>query len=118
MRLIDADAVKEIFLQDRCGDNFLPKHFVISTIDDAPTIEYSKNSLDYDYGFAEGLRRGKEKYEKRPKGKWILEETDYDDGGNNLYKCNNCHHSDTHSGTTEVPYCWYCGADMRDENNE
>lgn len=51
--------------------------------------------------------------EERPKGKWVLKETDYDDGGNNLYECTNCHHSDTHSGSTEVPYCWYCGADMR-----
>ena len=26
MRLGDLDALKEIFLQDRCGDIFLPKH--------------------------------------------------------------------------------------------
>ena len=39
VRLIDANALKEIFLQDRCGDNFLPKHYVISTIDNAPTVE-------------------------------------------------------------------------------
>ena len=50
---------------------------------------------------------------ERPHGKWILEETDYDDGGNNLYECNICHHRDTHSGSIEVPYCWHCGADMR-----
>lgn len=49
------------------------------TIDNAPTIEYSKKSLDYDYGFAEGLRRA------RKKGKWIPvserlpEEEDYRD---------------------------------------
>lgn len=50
---------------------------------------------------------------ERPKGKWVLKEPDYDDGGNNLYECTNCHHSDIHSGSIEVPYCWYCGADMR-----
>ena len=56
--------------------------------------------------------------EERPKGRWILEEADYDDGGNNLYRCNICHHSDTHSGSIEVPYCWHCGADMREADNE
>ena len=39
MRLGDLDALKEIFLQDRCGNIFLPKHFVISTIDNAPTVK-------------------------------------------------------------------------------
>jgi len=52
-------------------------------------------------------------YNERPKGEWILKETDYDDGGNNLYECNKCHHSDIHSGSIEVPYCWHCGTDMR-----
>lgn len=37
--LISRSALKEIFLQDRCGDNFLPKHYVIATIDNAPTVE-------------------------------------------------------------------------------
>lgn len=53
--------------------------------------------------------------EERPHGKWILKETDCDDGGNNLYECDNCHHGDTHSGSIEVPYCWHCGAEMRED---
>lgn len=52
------------------------------------------------------------------KGKWILIKTNYDDGGNNFYKCSNCNHGDTHSGSTKVPYCWYCGADMREEQTD
>lgn len=55
---------------------------------------------------------------ERPHGEWILKETDCDDGGNNLYECTNCHHSDIHSGSIEVPYCWHCGADMREADNE
>ena len=59
-------------------------------------------------------------YEERPHGEWVLKEPDYDnDGGNNLYECSICHHYDTHSDSKEVPYCWYCGADMReDADNE
>ena len=51
-------------------------------------------------------------------GEWILKEKDYDGDGNNLYECTNCHHSDTHSSSVEVPFCWYCGADMREGGAE
>lgn len=87
MRLIDADALKEKF---GYTDEWYKSRTVTQIIENAPTV-------------------------KRPKGKWILKETDYDDGGNNLYECDNCHHSDVQSGSIEVPYCWHCGADMRDK---
>lgn len=47
-------------------------------------------------------------------GEWIPTD-DIDIDFNRLYECSNCHHSDRHSETVEVPYCWYCGADMRGE---
>ena len=34
------------------------------------------------------------------------------DNGNALYECSNCGHTDLHAETQEVPYCWFCGADM------
>ena len=48
-------------------------------------------------------------------GEWILsdvqrkEDTDND---NYWYVCSECGHSDLHSKSQEVPYCWCCGAKM------
>ncbi len=48
-------------------------------------------------------------------GEWILadeqrkEDTDND---NYRYICSECGHSDLHSKSQEVPYCWWCGAKM------
>lgn len=30
------------------------------------------------------------------------------------YACSNCGYMDTHGADVEVPYCWHCGADMRE----
>ena len=52
----------------------------------------------------------------RPKGHWILsqnQDKEDTDNGNYRFECSNCGCSDTHSKATEVPYCWHCGADMR-----
>ena len=39
------------------------------------------------------------------------------DNGNALYECSNCGHTDLHAETQEVPYCWFCGSDMRGDKN-
>lgn len=39
-------------------------------------------------------------------------ETDID--GNAWYSCSECEHGDYHAEDAVVPYCWYCGADMRE----
>ena len=55
----------------------------------------------------------------RPKAKWILtsfqneEDTYYD---NYNYECSNCKSYDVHAKGLHVPYCWYCGAEMEDNN--
>lgn len=98
--LISRSALKEIFLQDRCGDNFLPKHFVISTIDNAPTVEptyqmpkdYIKNKLDY----------------SRPQGEWII----IDDTEKFIAKCSVCGRIEDSRMVKYHPFC-RCGADMR-----
>ena len=48
----------------------------------------------------------------RPKGKWIIEKTIYD---NYNYRCNNCDWYETHAYPDNETYnfCPYCGADMR-----
>ena len=54
-------------------------------------------------------------------GEWILsdvqrkEDTDND---NYWYVCSECGHSDLHSKSQEVPYCWWCGARMVGEEHE
>ena len=53
-------------------------------------------------------------------GTWIrCKEQDEADlkNGNALYECSNCGHTDLHSETQEVPYCWFCGSDMRGDKN-
>ena len=53
---------------------------------------------------------------QRMRGKWIRGEDQMVENiinGNYMFICSNCSHSDIHAKTVEVPYCWYCGADMR-----
>ena len=45
-------------------------------------------------------------------GKWIPI-SDIDKDRNQLFECDNCHHTDLHAYNIEVPFCWNCGADMR-----
>lgn len=90
------------------------------TIDNAPTIEYSKNSLDYDYGFAEGLKRAREKYEGRPHGKWIKINPE-SRGYAEFFRCSNCLSNVQLSywgKECEYDYCPNCGADMREADND
>jgi len=52
------------------------------------------------------------------KGKWRLADSQNPEdkaNGNFLYFCSNCFHADLHAKTQEVPYCWYCGAEMEGE---
>ena len=57
---------------------------------------------------------------ERKTGKWILSDNQRQediDNGNYQYFCSNCLRSDVHAKTQNVPYCWWCGADMRGEDN-
>lgn len=51
--------------------------------------------------------------EERPQGEWLLLRTNYEDSGNNFYECSICHFSDIHVDSAEVPFCWHCGARMK-----
>ena len=50
--------------------------------------------------------------ESRPRGEW-KQRTDFDEDNNAIFECSNCLHGDTQAKGSEVPFCWYCGADMR-----
>lgn len=47
-------------------------------------------------------------------GRWI-EETEPDENGNVIAVCNQCYHTDEHCKNIKIPYCWNCGADMRED---
>ncbi len=52
--------------------------------------------------------------EPQPKmGHWI--ELGYVGNDNYDFECSECHHTDTHSKTVKVNYCWYCGTKMEEE---
>lgn len=121
-RLIDANELKKN-LHDAYEeyDGYNPSDLmrfaerVDDEIDNAPTKFDDKAFSD---GYTQGTLDAMHAHE-RPKGEWILKEPDYDnEGGNHLYECKNCHHYDTHSGSIEVPYCWFCGADMREADDD
>ncbi len=55
--------------------------------------------------------------EPQPKmGHWI--ELGYVGNDNYDFECSECHHTDTHSKTVKVNYCWNCGAKMQEESEE
>jgi hypothetical protein len=54
-------------------------------------------------------------------GKWILSDLQDENevaNGNFYYVCSCCGKGDTHAKSAEVPYCWWCGARMRGEEDE
>ena len=79
-----------------CDD--IPTTIVEDLIDSAPTIEIPNYGGQVVPDTLQGWR-----YEKRQQGKWILKETDCDDGSN----------SDVHASSAEVPFCWHCGSGMK-----
>lgn len=49
-------------------------------------------------------------------GHWV--ELGYLENDNYDFECSVCHHTDTHSKTVKVNYCWNCGAKMEWEVEE
>ena len=57
----------------------------------------------------------------RKVGKWILydiQDKDEIANGNFYYVCSCCGKGDTHAKGAKVPYCWWCGARMKGEEDE
>lgn len=112
VRLIDANVLKEVIkanhyllsAKNNSTDYGMFTTGIMQAIDNAPTVK------TYCY-FCGQTEHGK--IEERPQGEWILLETDCDDGGNNRYECSECHYSDVHASSAEVPFCWHCGAGMK-----
>lgn len=109
----------------------------VAVIEDAPTIQTCEDAVSRQEAI-DALRRdpkGKSSgyssedaivtigavptvQPERKKGKWLLSDEqrrEDTDNCNYLFFCSNCLHSDIHAKTQEVPYCWWCGANMRGE---
>ena len=119
MRLIDADALKEAFLNHSCTEFEIKNKCrtdenVLALIDNAPTVEtYTEEDMAgaYNEGYACGNRES-----ERPKGEWIkIFENPFTNG----YLCPFCGHKIqvTEKFLPEVTECESCGADMRGEDN-
>ena len=51
--------------------------------------------------------------EQKPKrGKWILGKREWED--NYIFTCSECSHDIVTPKTQKIPYCWFCGARMED----
>ena len=108
MRTIDAEALKKALdeqmnFEENCRDS------VFDIIDDAPTVEQNWKFY-YDHGYKQA-----ERDLKRPQGEWEFD-SEYTEFGNpyGTYKCSCCggHSSD------KYPYCFWCGAEMRKEEDK
>ena len=125
MRLIDANALKEDF--DCVGFNDYDDYKrVLRIIDNAPTVEpekilvanvtFDKDELArlIDERVIEPIKNGELvlQTDERPQGEWEFDR-EHTEFGNpyGTYKCSCCggHSSD------KYPYCFWCGAEMRKE---
>ena len=101
MRAIDGDAlINELNNSHYPGAPYIDAgiSIAIGKVCDAPTIE-----------------------PERKTGKWVLHENQRQedvDNGNYLYVCSECGKSDLHAKTQEVPFCWWCGSEMREGEQE
>ena len=69
-------------------------------------IEYGTDGNAYRLTISNG-----NEFKQEPKtGHWI--ELGCVGNDNYDFECSECHHTDTHSKTVKVNYCWYCGARM------
>lgn len=118
MRLIDADALKNLPFERMIHTDFGDTAIPIEEIDNAPTINLAvpiniKNlTAEEKEALVKGFTRNElttfELYDERPQGEWIFRQG-VTCGG--YYKCNKCGEVER----AEKNYCPNCGADMRGE---
>lgn len=56
--------------------------------------------------------------EERPTGEWIEEPDTLGviEKGNAKYRCSCCGRTDIQAKSLDVPYCWFCGAEMAEKD--
>lgn len=94
VRPIDANALREEFKR---GVNVVKGicnvSQILHNIDTTPTIDY----------------------EPVVHAHWIDKDKDCEDWHIHQYECSNCGMGDQHNPNVNVPYCWFCGAKMDEE---
>ena len=81
-------------------------------------LNFCSNQKDHCVTPNDFMRMNRVKIDERPHGEWIDTDVTYEDTGDVERRCSNCKHGDRQSPSAVVPYCWYCGADMRKEGDE
>lgn len=71
----------------------------------------------YSRGFRRGAEQSGESRIQVNSAYWI-QESEPDDNDNVQCQCSNCYHGDLHAIGAKVPYCWYCGAKMEEQDVE
>lgn len=114
MRLIDADALKNLPFERMIHTDFGETAIPIEEIDNAPTVEYPFYQEAYQTGYEEGHIDGVlqgEKLYARPQGEWIPCYVNFTDGSKPLFaycKCSLCNKQ----ATGVYKFCPNCGAEM------
>lgn len=102
-RFLEADKVLVFKLYDDLTEEFYEKEFTIENFIDTYAVDGCPKPVD-----------------AVQHGHWVMlhkthnvdEDNDYD------WRCSECNHVDCHNINVEVPYCWYCGALMDEEEAE
>lgn len=120
MRLIDADALKNLSFERMIHTDFGDTAIPIEEIDNVPTVEVVtdediKNAYDTGYKMAKHERPQGE--DNTPTGTWIPEEETYTDLSGTIetytrFKCDHCMQGQNFG---PYPFCPWCGKDMRPE---
>lgn len=126
MRLIDADALKEVIFSKTNGmEDLWDTAGVLNAINNAPTVKGYKNVIvggmnnPYNAGYMEGIRQAYKELE-RPQGEWKYI-CSYANTHLLRYECSKCGRTvDVYKRQellVKYPFC-HCGADMRKGGTE
>ena len=110
------EALSKIETVEGLSPDLLKDEALRTTIIDALTfaikiIQYSEQFTEEDIRNDTASIKIKNLQRAKHKGEWI--QKGIVGGGEYIFECSECHHTDTRSRFLEVPFCWFCGARMK-----
>lgn len=110
------EALSKIQTAEGLSLDLLKDEALRTTIIDALTfgikiIQYSEQFTEEDIMNDTASIKIKNLSRANHKGEWI--QKGVVGGGEYIYECSECHHTDTRSRFLEVPFCWFCGTRMK-----
>lgn len=110
------EALSKIENVEGLSSDLLKDEALRTTIIDALTfgikiIQYSEQYTEADIMNDTAAIKIKNLSRAKHKGEWI--QKGIVGGGEYIYECSECHHTDTRSRFLEVPFCWFCGTRMK-----